>query len=409
MEKRSIHGLGLSTLLRAGDYVVWGQTGAEPLTLTRAFHDAAKEVEGLSCFIGISWGALPDPRHVHVESYCGTAENRRLAASGSMEILPVHYSTLPGLLSKRASVLLIKVAPGRKTGTFSWSMACEYLQPLMKSCRLVIAELDHSAPATGGMLIEASDIDVLVETEASPLLPPASRIEDAVTAAIAHNVAGLVEDGACLQVGLGNLPEAVAWKLHDRRDLSIHSGLINDALAALIAAGVVTNSRKAHRPGESLTGLLAGGADLLRLAADPQSRIALTATSETHDLAIMARLERFTAINSAIEVDLTGQINAETVGGRYLGAVGGGVDFLRGAALSRGGLPITAMPSTVQMPDGRTVSRIVSRLSGPATISRADAGVIVTEHGVADLRGASIEERKLRLRAIAHPDFREDL
>jgi acetyl-CoA hydrolase len=184
--------------------------------------------------------------------------------------------------------------------------------------------------------------------------------------------------------------------------------MITDAVAELIEAGVVTGARKSVDRGRVVTGFLMGSQPLLTLAATDRA-ITLRDTRYTHDPAVLAAQHRLVAINSATEVDLTGQANAETAAGRYVGGVGGAVDFARGAALSRGGIPILALPSTAVSPSGERVSRIVTRLGGPATLGRADAGVIVTEYGVADLRGLPLAQRRERMLAIAHPDHRQAL
>lgn len=222
---------------------------------------------------------------------------------------------------------------------------------------------------------------------------PASVIRqppDSVATRIAAHVASLVPDGATIQVGLGALPEAVVSGLSGHRDLGVHSGLVGDAVAELMNAGVITNARKAFDRGSTVGGMLVGSQRLFRLA-DRNPAIQLRDTGYTHDADLLAAQHRFVAINSAVEVDLTGQINAEVAGGAYVGAVGGSVDFLRGAARAPGGLPIIAIPS----------ERIVETLSGPVTTARADAGIIVTEHGIADLRGQSLRGRRSRLSAIA--------
>jgi acyl-CoA hydrolase len=181
----------------------------------------------------------------------------------------------------------------------------------------------------------------------------------------------------------------------------VHSGMITDAVAALVETGAVTGARKTADRGEVVAGFLMGTGVLIGHAArDPA--VVLRDTRYTHDLRVLAAQHRFTAINAAIEVDLTGQINIETIRGRYLGAVGGAVDFMRGAVASPGGRAITVLPSTAG-----SASRIVTRLSGPASISRSDAGLIVTEHGVADLRGQPLAERRRRLLAIADPAHRD--
>jgi acetyl-CoA hydrolase len=191
------------------------------------------------------------------------------------------------------------------------------------------------------------------------------------------------------------MPSAVARRLLGHRDLGVHSGMISDAVADLIEAGVVTGTRKSVDRGLVVAGFLMGSEQLLARAAADRA-ITLRDTRYTHDPAVLAAQYRLVAINSATEVDLTGQANAETAGGRYVGAVGGAVDFARGAALSRGGIPILALPSTSVSPTGERVSR-------------ADAGVIVTEYGIADLRGLPLPLRRERMLAIAHPDHRQAL
>jgi acetyl-CoA hydrolase len=186
--------------------------------------------------------------------------------------------------------------------------------------------------------------------------------------------------------------------LRGHRDLGVHSGMITDGIAELIEAGVVTGARKTVDRGLTVAGFLMGTRALIARAAADRT-IQLRDTRYTHDQAVLAAQHALVAINSATEVDLTGQANLETAAGRYVGAVGGAADFLRGAARSPGGLPVIVLPSTAG-----AASRIVATLSGPATLARADAGVVVTEHGVADLRGLTLDRRRERMLAIAHPD-----
>lgn len=221
--------------------------------------------------------------------------------------------------------------------------------------------------------------------------------------AIGRHVANLIDDGATLQTGIGSIPDAVLAQLHDRRELGVHSGSIADGFVDLHEAGVVTNSCKSIDLGVSVGGVLIGGQKLRRFAHCNRS-LELRGTDYTHNPRVLGSIERFVAINSAIEVDLTGQANTEVAGGRYVGAVGGIVDFLRGAQTSRGGIPIVALPSTAG-----ARSRIVSTLTGPVTVARSDACVVVTEHGVADLRGLTLSQRVPRMIAIADPAHRESL
>jgi acetyl-CoA hydrolase len=199
---------------------------------------------------------------------------------------------------------------------------------------------------------------------------------------------------------------AVSRALFDHHELGVHSGLLSDIFVDLVEKGVVTNSHKGIDEGVSVTGCLFGTRRLLDHASN-NAAIALRSVEYTHNLAVMARINSLFTVNSAIEVDVTGQVNAELAGGRYLGAVGGQVDFVRGAQYSAGGRSIIALPSTT--PDGQT-SRIVASLAGrPVTTPRSDVDMVITEYGVADLRGASLSQRLKRLSTIAHPDFRDDL
>jgi acetyl-CoA hydrolase len=221
--------------------------------------------------------------------------------------------------------------------------------------------------------------------------------------AVARRVAALVDDGATQQYGIGALPEQVLRELSGHRDLGIHSGLLSDAAMELLQAGVVTGARKTVDPGRAVVGMVAGSSKLFAFV-DRNPDVLLAPTAYTHDPAVLAAQHALVAINGALSVDLSGQVNAETVGRRYVGAVGGAPAFQRGAAASRGGLPITALASTAH-----GASRIVARLDGPVSTQRADVGLVVTEHGVADLRGLGLTQRAERLIAVAHPDHRAGL
>jgi acyl-CoA hydrolase len=223
---------------------------------------------------------------------------------------------------------------------------------------------------------------------------------------IAEKVAAIVPNGATIQLGVGSLPAAIAAALHSHQDLGVHSGVVSDVLVDLIEAGVVTNARKGIDAGVTVTGGLFG-TERLRAYANNNPAVVMRASSYTHNQHVLGRVHALHAINSAIEVDLTGQVNSEIAGKRYLGAVGGQLDFVRGAQRSPGGRSIIALPSITA--DGKH-SRIVASLDGrPVTCPRSDADLVVTEYGVAHLRGCGFHERARRLVAVAHPDFRDAL
>ncbi len=400
--------LDFAALVRPGDLVCWGQASAEPVALTRRLMAERARIGTFSAFIGISLTETPDPAYtdcVRFSSFCGTGTNRRLAAAGKLDILPIHYSDLPGVLRERVDVLLLQVAEHPDGGRYSLSCASDYVAELVKAARVVIAEVNRQAPFTAAG-IAVQDIDVMIRTD-RPVPHMAPSAPGAVERSIAANVAALVQDGATLQFGLGALPDCVADLLSDRRDLGLHTGVMGDGAMRLMQCGAITNARKPVETGISVAGTLLGSGELLAFA-NLNPAIKLCPNGFTHAPGVLAALPGFTAINSALEVDLSGQINTETIAGRYVGAVGGAIDFLRGARAAQGGLPIVALPSTVEV-RGERRSRIVTRLSGPATIPRADSAIIVTEHGVADLRGQSLEARARKLIAIADPQFQDAL
>ena len=406
----SISALNFADIVRPGDTVCWGQAAAEPLALTQALLAQRAAIGDFSAFIGIGWSATPDVRfcdHVHFMSYCAIGTNRRLAAAGKLDILPCHYSELCKFLQQRVDVLFLQLAPADEEGIYSLSLACDYLLPLIDTARIVVAEVNDQAPFTFcDRPIRADEIDIIVRSS-RPIAEAESPVFGPAETEIARRVAGLVEDGAVLQMGIGTIPECVVRALTDHHNLGVHSGMISDGIADLMENGVVTNARKSIDQGVSVTGFLAGSSRLAKFA-HRNPKILLRSTDYTHSQSVIQRLDRFTAINSAIEVDLTGQVNSETVRGRYVGAVGGAADFLRGAHASRGGLPIIALPATAAGRNG-PASRIVCKLNGPVSTSRADAGIIVTEHGIADLRGVPLAQRIERMIAIADPAFRENL
>jgi Acetyl-CoA hydrolase len=405
----SLAALDLAAYVRPGDLVLWGQSSAEPVALTTQLMAQRHEIGPFRCFLGISEAGTCRPEHGDVVtflSYCAAATNRELARHGLLRILPIHYSDLPRFIRAGrlpVDVVMLAVPPPDPDGYYRLGVADEYLSAAVDRARVVIAEVNDQVPrVAGGRRLRPDEIDVVVPVS-RPLVEVATRNPSDVEDAIARRVAELVPDGATLQVGIGSLPTAVLRALAGHRDLGVHSGLLSDPIAELMEAGVITNARKTLDRGITVGGVLMGTRRLFSFV-DGNPRVRLRETGYTHSLEVIAAQPQFVAVNAALEVDLTGQVNTEFVGGSYVGAVGGAVDFVRGAHRSPGGIPITVLPATAG-----ARSRIVARLSGPVSVSRADAGVVVTEYGVADLRGLSIEERQCRMLEIAHPDHRKEL
>jgi acetyl-CoA hydrolase len=377
----------LGGAIRPGDGIVWGQACAEPQTLVEAVLAQRAAFSGASVFMGSSYSGLVQPEHadhLRLTSYCGTGSNRALADAGVLEIHPTPYSQLGALIRDgkiRADVVLVQVSPPNPRGEYSLGLAVEYLAPALRVARAIIAEVNERVPWThADPLLRRKDFALIIETSRAPVYLPYQIGE--LETAIARNAAVYIPDRAVLECGIGNLPNAVLGALGERRGLRFHSGVIPDGVAELQGQGALT--------GEIHGGALMGTQGLFDWAREnPQVR--LCSSDYTHGPAVLSKLERFVAINSAVEVDFTGQVNGEVARGSYVGAVGGALDFIRAANQSPGGVSLVCLPA----------SRIVRTLSGPVATPRSEAGVIVTEKGAADLRGCTLREREERLRAIS--------
>lgn len=310
------------------------------------------------------------------------------------------------LVDQRAQftgVVLLLVSPPNAQGEYSLGLVNDYLRTAMVRARVVIAEVSSHVPWTHcDRPLRREDISVAVHSETLPLEVPTARFGD-LERCLASHVDDFTGDGATLQVGIGAIPEAILARLGDRQDLGIHSGTIGDSVVDLIEKRAVTNARKSIDPGVTITGVLFGTQRLFSFAhANPTLR--RCPSSYTHHIARLSRLRRLVSINAALQVDLTGQVNAEAIGCNYIGAVGGQVDFVRTAVLT-GGASVIALAANGRGGD----SKIVPALSGPVTTARSDVDVVVTEHGAARLRGQSMRERIRSMTAIAAPEHRDAL
>ncbi|WP_181725077.1 acetyl-CoA hydrolase/transferase family protein [Nocardia gipuzkoensis] len=402
--------LDLTTILRAGDRIVVGQACGEPTTLIEALIAQGGAIGGVSAFIATSFSGLFTPAATEafaLSSMGAIGALRSLTKAHRLSIVPCHVSRVGPMIEAGilgCDVAFVQVSPADERGEHSFGLVSDHVRAAVAAARVVVAEINDQVPFTLGERLPGAEIDYAVRVSRPPVQVPPARIGP-VDEAIAGHAAAYIEDGAVLQIGVGAVPDAVLRLLHDRTDLGVHSGMIGDGLVDLVESGAVTNARKTIDRGVSVTGALIGTERLYRFA-DRNAAIRMCATDYTHDAGVLARLERLVTINSAMEVDLTGQVNAEQSGAVYLGGTGGQVDFVRAGARSRGGHAIVALPSTAK---GGTVSRITATLSGPVTTARSDVDVIVTEFGAAELAGRTLAERTRRLIAVAHPDFREEL
>lgn len=401
--------LDLTRFVRPGDSIVWGQACGEPQTLTELLVAQRHQIGPVRCFVGIPARSILQPESVDglsLSSYCGTGSNAALHQAGLLEIAPVHYSRIPDLLTSgpaRADVVFVQVSAADETGRHSMSLTDDYLSAVIDSAAVVIVEINDRAPVVAGArTLGPGEWTAAVRSSREPAQMESAHASEVVHA-VARNVASLIEDGATLQFGIGAVPEAVLRELHGRRDLGIHSGVLNEAAMELMESGAATGARKSLDRGIAVAGFVTGTRRLFDFV-DRNPAVNVRSTGYTHDSAILSAQHALAAINSAIEVDVFGAVNAEVAAGKYVGAVGGAMDFLRGAAASRGGLPIVAMPSSAR---GR--SRIVAALGGPVSTPRADAAIIVTENGIADLRGLSLERRVEEMLRLADPVHRGEL
>jgi acetyl-CoA hydrolase len=405
----ALDSLRFADYVRPNEVIGWPQGPGEPLALTEALVAQRANLVKPELFFGLSASDTLRPEladHFAFRALNGAGGSRRVTSMA--EIFPCHVSAIPSLLRNgtlRLDVMLIQVRV-LPAGGFSLGVISDFTQAMIQRARVVIALVNPALPALAGdALVDSADIDLLVESDDRIIDmpdPEPSGVENEV----ARQVAALIPDRATIQLGVGTLPAAVARALAGHREIGVHSGVVSDVLVDLVEQGVVTNAHKGRDAGRTVTGGLFG-TQRLRDFAERTGLVELRSAEYTHHIAVTSSLSQFHTINSAIEIDLTGQANAEIAGGRYLGAVGGQVDFVRGGVASPGGRSIIAFPSTT--PDGKH-SRIVASLgTRPVTTARSDVDAIVTEYGAAHLRGCSLQERARRLAAIAHPDHRDAL
>jgi 4-hydroxybutyrate CoA-transferase len=335
---------------------------------------------------------------------------RRAVNEGRADYVPVFLSDVPRLFERGLlplDAVLVNVTPPDAHGFCSLGTSVEAMHAAIRAARTVIAQFNRAVPRTlGESFIHVDDIDLAVEVDVPPCEVPPPPVGD-VEERIGGFVADLVPDGATLQLGIGAIPTAVARQLRDRRDLGVHTEMFTDPVMDLVEAGVITGARKERNRGKIVTAFLMGTRRLYDFVND-NPMVEMRAVDFTNDTHVIRTFSRMVAINSAIEVDLTGQVCADSIGGRVYSGVGGQMDFIRGAALAEEGRAIIALPSTAA---GGTVSRIAPALNTGAGVvtTRAHVRTVVTEYGAAELFGQSTTERARALIGIAHPDFRDRL
>lgn len=404
----------IAALPRSGRVFVAPGCGL-PVVLCDALGEAAGRFRGLVVYVGLVFepvGMLgADPACVRVVSLHPTGPVEPLITRGNAEYLPLRYSRIPETFSPGGALAvdaaLVQVSPPDARGYCSLGVSVGTTAPVARTAPLVIAEINRRMPRTHGAgVMHISEIDLAVEVE-HPLvsLMPARVTE--VERAIAAHTAALVPDGATIQIGIGAVPQAILDALSGHRDLGVHSGMLCDGMVPLVESGVITGGRKALDPYRLAAAEVLGTEPLFEFIDDNPSVLMLPATM-SHGLEYVQGHRDFVSINSALEVDLTGQVNAEWLAGRQVSGLGGSFDFVEGAMYSPGGVSILAINATAAR---GTASRIVAQLPAGAAVTapRYCIDYVVTEFGVADLRAKTLRERATALTAVAHPDFRTAL
>ena len=335
---------------------------------------------------------------------------RKPVAEGRADFLPIFLSQIPGLFSSGRiplDVALLHLSPPDRHGLCTLGTSVDAARAAADHARLIVAEINDQMPRTlGATTVPLSRVHAFIRTS-RPLHEHQGSAETPVEGRIGELIAGLVDDGATLQVGIGAIPDAVLRRLGDKHGLGVHTEMFSDGMVALHEGGVITNTAKSVHPGRTITSFVAGTRRLFDFVAD-NPLVEFHGCDRTNDVAIVRKNPRVTAINSALEIDLTGQICADSIGHTIYSGIGGQMDFMHAAARSEGGKPIIALPSTASR---GTVSRIVSALKPGAGVvtTRGHAHWIVTEHGAVNLHGLTLRERGEALSSIAHPDFRAEL
>lgn len=388
---------------------------ATPMTLVEAFSARAPELHNVEALHMLTLGeaAYTNPgmeEHVRHNGLFLGGNVRQAVHEGRADYIPIFLHEIEDLFTSGAmpiDTVLLSTSPPDAQGYLSLGVGIDATLTAAECARTVIAEVNHRMPRTfGDAFLHVSQVTALVESN-RPLQEIPAEPETAIQTRVGQHIAELIPDGACLQLGIGAIPDAVLKCLKDHKDLGIHSEMVSDGVIPLIERGVINNRRKAIHPHKCLVGFVLGTKKLFEFMHE-SSLFEMQRTRYVNDPYRIAQNERAVAINSAIEVDLTGQVSSDSIGYKPYSGFGGQVDFIRGAGRSKGGKPIIALPATAK---NGTISRIVPCLKPGAGVvtSRADVHYVVTEYGAAYLHGKNIRQRAEALIAIAAPQFREEL
>ena len=402
--------------IRDGETIMPSHAAAEPKYLTYKLVEMKDQFHDVGILQGLNIGDAPYAaedcyKHFVIKSFFYGANNRKCLQEGRGETIPIHFYAQPVAMRQHAvpvDVGLIQVTPPDEDGYVNMGTSCDQTAEIVRLARITIAQVNKNMPhLCGATKIKVTDIDYFVEHDEDIYELPFITSDDPVSEKIGYYISTLIEDGACLQMGQGKVPNAILKFLEHKKDLGIHTEVFSDNLIPLVKKGVVNGQAKQIDKGRIVATFVQGTKDLYKFV-DNNPMIQLMSVDYTNNAGVIAQNDNVVAINSAIEVDLMGQVVADSVGNKMFSGVGGQQDFLRGAEQSKNGKPIIALPSTAK---NDTISRIVAGLKPgtPVTTTRNEVHYVVTEYGIADLFGKSISERSEALIAIAHPKFRDQL
>lgn len=393
--------------------MVLGHACGEPSYLVEMMTAHAEDYENVEIVHMVAMGQcsyaqLGMEKHFRHNAIFVGSRTREAVNGGRGDFTPCFFYEVPKLFHTTlpVDVAMVMVTPPNEEGKVSLGVSVDYNYEAVMTAKTVIAQVNDQMPFTYGKLIPVEKIHCFVEHSAPIIELPPPNIGE-VERAIGENCASLVKDGDTLQLGIGAIPDAALMFLKDKRDLGIHSEMFSDGVVELMEAGVITNRAKTLHPGKCVANFLMGTKRLYDFVHNNPEVLMLPVDYVNHPV-VIAQNDNLVSINSCVQVDLMGQVSSESVGLKQISGVGGQVDFVRGAALSKGGRSIIAMPSTAAK---GAISKIVPflDLGAAVTTSRTDVDYVVTEYGIAHLKGHTLRERALALIAIAHPDFREGL
>ena len=401
--------------IRSGDRVVVGHASGSPEILLKAMVDNKEAYENVEIVHMVAMGpseyCLPEnSSHFTHNSLFAGGTSRKAIHDGRAGFTPSHFSQIPRLFTEKilpVDVTLCMVSPPDEHGYCSFGISVDYTKPSAESSKLVIAEVTPHMPRTlGDAFIHVSRIDHIIECDSKPIVLQPPKISE-IDEKIGGYCAELINDGACLQLGIGAVPDSILGFLKDKKDLGIHTEMFSDGVVDLVNEGVITCARKNFHRNKMVATFFMGTEKLYNFVHN-NPIVEMFTVDYTNNPSIVARNDNVVSVNSALQVDLTGQACSESIGYKQFSGTGGQADFIRGAAWSRGGRSILAFHSTAAK---GTLSRIVPHLDEGAvvTTTRTDIHFVVSEYGIADLRGKSVPDRAKALINIAHPDFRADL